>query len=59
MLEIITKFVVYVNIIKTYKVINKNLNNIDLYKYFLWLKKYSELNEIILDFNDKIIMQLK
>ena len=54
MIEIITKLVVYNNIIKNYKVVNKNLENINLYKYFIWLKKYSELNEIILDFNNKL-----
>ncbi len=59
MIEIITKFVVYYNILKNYKVINKNLNNIDLYKYFVWLKKYEEFNNIIIEFNDNIIKELK
>jgi len=60
--EIITKFIVYYNIIKFFKVYkNKNdlADKINWEKYYNWLSKYPHVDKIIKEYNNEVNKDLK
>ena len=60
--EIITKFIVYSNVIKYFKVFKnkkESVNKINLEKYNNWLLKYPYINKIIKEYEIEIVKDFK
>ncbi len=60
--EIVTKFIVYYNIIKFFKVYKNKQNLVDSInweKYYNWLSKYPHINKIIKEYDNEVNKDLK
>ena len=56
--EIVTKFIVYSNLGKYFKIYkNKKefIGSIDWMNYYKWLNQYPNLNKVIIEYNDEIV----
>jgi hypothetical protein len=60
--EIITKFIVYYNIIKYFKVFKNKKDIVDSFnweKYYNWLSRYPHVNKIIKEFDNEVNNDIK
>jgi len=60
--EIITKFIVYFNIIKFFKVFKNKQDLVDSFnweKYYNWLSRYPHVNKIIKEFDNEVNNDIK
>jgi hypothetical protein len=60
--EIITKFIVYYNIIKFFKVYKNKQNLVDSFnwgKYYNWLSKYPHVNKVLKEYDNEVNSDIK